>query len=65
LTVDTSTPSSVIVPPLTEASRRIILPMVVLPLPLSPMRDTTSPGWTSKLTSRTAVSSLPPNTPTL
>ena len=28
--------------------------MVDLPLPLSPMRDTTSPGRTSKLTLRTA-----------
>ena len=33
--------------------------MVVLPLPLSPMSETTSPSFTSKLTSRTATQLLP------
>jgi hypothetical protein len=45
------------VPLVIEASRSTIRPMVVLPLPLSPMRETTSPGRTSRLTSRTAVRS--------
>ena len=40
-------------------------PIVLFPLPLSPMSDTTSPGRTSKLTSRTAATSFPPNVPVL
>ena len=39
--------------------------MVVLPLPLSPISETTSPGSTSKLTSRTAGHRCPPNVPDL
>src|SRR5512142_539067 len=44
--------------------RRIILPMVLFPLPLSPIKETTSPSGMSKLTSLTAWSSLPPKVPT-
>jgi hypothetical protein len=39
--------------------------MVDFPLPLSPISDTTSPGLTAKLTSRTAKSSPEPNAPVL
>jgi hypothetical protein len=39
-------------------------PIVLLPLPLSPISDTTSPGATPKLTSCTARSRFPPNVPT-
>ena len=56
--------SSLIDPLLISMRRRIIRPTVVLPLPLSPMSETTSPLFTSKLTSRTAVSAPPPNVPT-
>ena len=59
-----STPSKTMVPRVTWRSRRIILPIVDLPLPLSPMSETTSPGGTPKLTFRTARSSRPPNAPT-
>jgi hypothetical protein len=58
-----STPSKVIFPLVTPVSRRIIRPMVVLPLPLSPMSEMTSPGATSRLTSWTATSSRPPKVP--
>jgi hypothetical protein len=58
-----SVPSKLMVPALTPVRRRIIRPMVLLPLPLSPMREITSPGWTWKLTSRTAVSSRLPKVP--
>ncbi len=51
-------------PLLTEASRRIILPMVDLPLPLSPMSEMISPGRASKVTSFTAWSVCPPKVPT-
>ena len=60
-----SSPSKVIVPLVTGDRRRIIFPIVDLPLPLSPIRETTSPGRRSKLTSRTAVSCFVPNAPTL
>ncbi len=60
-----SVPSKEIVPPVAGASRRIIRPIVLLPLPLSPISDTTSPGAISRLTSRTARSFVPPNVPTL
>ena len=59
-----SVPSKVIDPLVTEVRRRIMRPMVLLPLPLSPIRETTSPGATSRLTSRTATSSRPPKVPT-
>ena len=57
-------PSKVMVPLVTGIRRRIIRPMVLLPLPLSPISDTTSPGPTWRLTSRTAGSSRPPKVPT-
>src|SRR5690606_22041663 len=60
-----SVPSKSTRPEVTFDSRRIILPMVLLPLPLSPIRETTSPAATSKLTSDTAWSTPPPNAPTL
>ena len=59
-----STPSTAIEPPFTTRRRRIIFPIVVLPLPLSPMSETTSPAPMSNETSRTARSSVPPNRPT-
>ena len=61
--VPMSGPSIEIRPPLISIRRRIILPIVVLPLPLSPMRETTSPLARSKLTSLTARSVDPPNVP--
>ena len=39
-------------------------PIVLFPLPLSPISETISPGAIAKLTSRTATSSVPPNVPT-
>jgi hypothetical protein len=59
------TPSTVIEPLVTGVRPRIILPIVLFPLPLSPMRETTSPGRTSKLTVSTAVMVRPPKVPTL
>lgn len=38
-------------------------PIVDLPLPLSPMRETTSPGAAVKETRSTAVTEPPPNAP--
>ena len=48
---ETSCPSNVIEPSVTSVSRRIIFPTVVLPLPLSPISDTISPGRMSNVTS--------------
>lgn len=48
-------------PPLAVISRRMILPRVVLPLPLSPISVTTSPGLMSKLTWRRAGKVPPPS----
>ena len=48
-----------IVPAVIGERRRIILPIVDLPLPLSPISETTSPALTSKVTSLTAVSVFP------
>ena len=59
-----SVPSNEIEPEVTGVSRRIMRPIVVLPLPLSPMSETISPGAIAKLTSRTATSCDPPNVPT-
>ena len=61
----TLAPSKLIVPRVAGVSRRIIRPIVVLPLPLSPISETTWPASTSKLTSRTAGRSVPPKVPTL
>ena len=60
-----SASSNVITPPETRSRRRIIRPIVLLPLPLSPISETISPGRMSKLTSRTAGRLVPPNVPTL
>ena len=49
---------------LIRALARKNIPIVDFPLPLSPISVTTSPGWTAKLTSRTASSSPPPKAPT-
>ena len=54
-----------IAPAVASVRRRIIRPTVVLPLPLSPIRETTSPGSTPKLTSETAVIVSRPNIPVL
>ncbi len=62
---ETSWPLNRIDPEVTGESRRIIFPIVDFPLPLSPISDTTSPEWRSKLTSRTAVSRPDPKDPTL
>jgi hypothetical protein len=59
-----SVPSKLTVPLVTAVRRRIMRPMVLLPLPLWPIRATTSPGRTSRLTSRTATSSRLPKVPT-
>ena len=58
-----STPSTVMRPALTGDSRRIMRPIVVLPLPLSPISEITSPGLAVKLTSRTAGTFVPPKAP--
>src|SRR3990172_10716971 len=57
--------SSQILPELIESKRRIIFPIVLFPLPLSPIKETISPSFISKLTSLTACSSFPPKVPTL
>ena len=59
-----SVPSTLMEPSVTDVNRRIILPIVDLPLPLSPMTDMTSPASTENDTSRTAWSVAPPNVPT-
>ncbi len=58
-----STPSKLIVPLVAEARRRIIFPIVLLPLPLSPISETISPSPISKLTSVTAARVFPPKVP--
>ena len=60
-----SVSSKEIDPEVIRSSRRIIRPIVLLPLPLSPISDITSPGCTSKLTLETAWRSVPPNVPVL
>jgi len=45
------------VPRVIGDSCKIILPIVLFPLPLSPISETTSPALTWKLRSRTATSS--------
>jgi hypothetical protein len=61
--VETSFPSTAIVPAVMRVSRRIIFPTVVLPLPLSPISETTSPRSIEKVTPVTAGSAVPPNVP--
>src|SRR5262245_7779048 len=58
-------PSNETRPSVGGSRRRIIFPIVLLPLPLSPISETTSPGRTPKLTSRTASSGFPPKVPVL
>ena len=58
--VEMSTPSNVIAPRVTRRRRRIIFPMVDLPLPLSPMSDTTSPGAHLEADAHGQPSSSPP-----
>ena len=55
-----SLPSKVTVPLVGFTSRRMTLPIVVLPLPLSPISEMTSPCLRSKLTLRSAGVSPPP-----
>ena len=55
-----SLPSKVTVPEVGLVSRSRILPIVVLPLPDSPISEMTSPGFSSKLTLRSAGVSPPP-----
>src|SRR5450432_3847931 len=51
----TASPSTAIVPSSGRSSPDRILISVDLPAPLSPRRQTTSPGLTSRLTSRIAI----------
>ena len=54
-----SLPSNVTAPEVGWTRRSRILPMVVLPLPDSPISEMTSPGGSSKLTLRSAGVSPP------
>src|SRR5580693_6343165 len=56
-----STPSKRTVPLVGRNSRRIARPVVVLPLPDSPTRPSTSPGLTVRLTSFTACRTRAPD----
>ena len=49
-----SLPTNSILPALGRTKPEIVRRMVVFPAPLAPIRETTSPSFTSKLTSRTA-----------
>ena len=55
-----SLPSNVTVPEVGCTRRSRTLPIVVLPLPDSPISEMTSPGFSSKLTLRSAGVRPPP-----